>query len=189
VIIVKPTLDRLPAYADALRSGWSSDNARGKAAADEQLEEIERDAAAFVERLDDPEAKGPPVTLPDGTKQRRLPGFHRWIWDGEFCGNIGFRWQTGTSELPSHLLGHIGYAVVPWKQGRGYATRALALLLPLARERGLAYVELTTNPTNVPSQCVITANGGVLVEEFEKAPAYGGGKSLRFRIALEGNAP
>ena len=57
------------------------------------------------------------------------------MWDGEFCGSIGFRWQPGTSTLPPYVLGHIGYAVVPWKRGRGYATQALALLLPEARKR------------------------------------------------------
>ena len=59
------------------------------------------------------------------------------MWDGEFCGSIGFRWQPGTSALPPYCLGHIGYSVVPWKQRRGYATKALALLLPDARKEGL----------------------------------------------------
>jgi len=79
------------------------------------------------------------VLLPDA---QRLPGFSRWMWDGEFCGSIGFRWQPGTAVLPPHCLGHIGYAVVPWKKRRGHATRALAAMLPLARAEGLRYVEL-----------------------------------------------
>ena len=87
-------------------------------------------------------------------------------------------------EDPPHVLGHIGFSVVPWKRGRGYATRALALLLPEARTRGLPHVELTTEPDNLPSQRTIEKNGGVLVERFEKAPAYGGGASLRYRIEL-----
>ena len=118
--ILKPTLNELPAYVDALHRGWGPDNMRAKASADEQLERIERDPNAFVKSLDDPEAKGTPVTLPDGSRVPRLPGFNRWIWDGEFCGSINFRWQNGTAELPPHVLGHIGYSVVPWKQGRGY---------------------------------------------------------------------
>jgi predicted acetyltransferase len=82
------------------------------------------------------------------------------------------------------VLGHVGYAVVPWKRQRGYATRALALLLPLARAQGLAWVEITTDASNLPSQRVITANGGVLVEHFDKPMVYGGTPSLRFRIDL-----
>jgi predicted acetyltransferase len=81
-------------------------------------------------------------------------------------------------------LGHIGYSVVPWKQRRGHATQALALLLPDARKEGLDYVELTTDPDNLPSQKVITANGGVLVKRFRKEPAYGQAEALLFRIPL-----
>jgi predicted acetyltransferase len=92
----------------------------------------------------DREAAGPPVTLPDGTAAARLPGFRRWIWDGDFAGVIGLRWQPGTEALPQYVLGHIGFSVVPWKRRRGYATRALALLLDDARREGLQYVELTT---------------------------------------------
>lgn len=184
VELLKPTLNELPAYADALRRGWAPDNVRGKPAADEQLRRIEIDPVAFVNSLDDPKAKGPPVTLPDGSRVPRLPGYNRWIWDGEFCGGINFRWPADGAEMPPHVLGHIGYAVVPWKQGRDYATQALKLLLPDARARGLTYVELTTDPDNIPSQRVITANGGFLVERFIKAAAYGGKESLRFRIML-----
>jgi predicted acetyltransferase len=124
------------------------------------------------------------VTLPDGTKVARLPGYRLWMWDGEFCGSIGFRWQPGTEALPAHVLGHIGYAVVPWKQRRGHATRALADMLPRAREEGLAWVDLTTDPENLASQRVVTANGGVLVARFRKPAEYGGHEGLRFRIAL-----
>ena len=82
------------------------------------------------------------------------------------------------------MLGHIGYAVVPWKRGRGYATRALALLLPQARKEGLRFVHLTTDPDNIPSQKVITSNGGVLVKRFTKEAAYGEADALLFRIDL-----
>jgi predicted acetyltransferase len=104
------------------------------------------------------------------------------MWDGELCGSVGFRWQPGTAALPAHVLGHVGYAVVPWKRRRGYATRALTLILDDVRAEGLPYVELTADADNLPSQQVITANGGVLVECFRKVPAYGGGEALRFRI-------
>lgn len=80
------------------------------------------------------------------------------------------------------MLGHIGYAVVPWKRGRGYATQALGLMLGEARREGLPYVELTTDPDNEASQKVIRANGGLLVERFWAAPY--GKDELRFRISL-----
>lgn len=184
VQLLVPSLSQLAAYADALRRGWSPDNLRMEEAAREELAFIEDDPAGFVSRLDDREAKGGPITLPDGSQVARLPSYRRWIWDGEFCGSINFRWQPGTEALPPHCLGHIGYAVVPWKRGRGYATRALALLLPEARKEGLAYVELTTDPDNLPSQKVITSNGGIFVKRFRKEAAYGDIEAFLFRIPL-----
>lgn len=180
--LLVPSLTELPAYADALKRGWSPDNIRLEVAAREELARIAADPVAFVASLDDPEARGGPITLPNGSTVPRLPGFRRWMWDGEFCGSVSFRWQKGTTDLPPHVLGHAGYAVVPWKRGRGYATKALALLLPLARAQGLAYLELTTDPDNLVSQKVIMASGGSLIERF-RASAYGKDE-LRFRIPL-----
>jgi predicted acetyltransferase len=182
--LVRPSLTYLPGYVTALRRGWSADNARGEAAARKELAKIDEDPQVFVDQLFDPEAKGPPVTLPDGSTVTRLPGFRLWLWDGEFCGSIGFRWQPGTARLPPHVLGHIGYGVVPWKRGRGYATLALGLILPHARAEGLPYVEITTDPGNLASQRVVLANGGVLVERFTKPAQYGHAEGLRFRIGL-----
>jgi predicted acetyltransferase len=182
--LVWPSSEYLPSYVAALQRGWSPDNVRGRAAGEEQLAKIATGSDAFLTSLVDREAKLGPVTLPDGSTVARLPGFARWIWDGEFCGVIGFRWQPGTEALPPHCLGHIGYGVVPWKQRRGYATAALAQMLPAARAEGLRYVEITTDPENIASQRVIEANGGTLVERFTKPPQHGGSPGLRYRIAL-----
>lgn len=185
--LVRPGPQHLVGYRAALQRGWSADNLRGAAAAGEELERIAADAAGFLARMDDPEALGGPVTLPDGSTVPRVPSLRRWMWlpgadGGSFAGSIGLRWTKDGAALPPHVLGHIGYAVVPWQQRRGIATRALALMLPLARERGLHCVEITTDPDNRASQRVITANGGVLVETFDKGPAYGHAPGLRYRI-------
>ncbi|MEF2071395.1 GNAT family N-acetyltransferase [Consotaella aegiceratis] len=184
VQLVKPSLDRLPAYLAALQRGFSADTVRGRVAAEEEIVRIEADAAAFVDSLDDPEARGAPIKMPDGTTKPRLPGFRRWIWDDDFCGNINFRWQPGTPALPPHVLGHVGYAVVPWKQSMGYAKAGLKLILPEARVLGLPYIEITTDPENQASQRVIEACGGWLVERFQKLDIYGGHEGLRYRIDL-----
>ena len=93
----------------------------------------------------------------------------------------------GTSELPPHVLGHIGYAVVPWKEGRGYATEALRQLLQEVRAEELEYVEITTDPDNIASRRVVERNGGVLVEQFTRPAAYGNTPALRYRITLREN--
>jgi predicted acetyltransferase len=182
IVLRRPSLDILPSYVAALQRGWSADNVRGRAAAEEELRRVDEDAQAFVDSLEDREAKRERVVLPNGSTVQRIPGFRRWVWDGEFCGSIGFRWQPGTSSLPPHVLGHIGYAIVPWKRDRGYASRALALLLPEAWSLGLDQVDLTTDPDNIPSQKVILNNGGDFVGLFRKPDAYGGGESMLFRI-------
>jgi predicted acetyltransferase len=182
--LVWPAREHLAEYLAALNRGWSPDNVRGDVARREELARIAGNADAFLASLVDREGRGEPIVLPDGMTVRRLPGYRRWMWDGEFAGTIGFRWQPGTSELPPHVLGHIGYSVVPWKRGRGYATAALALLLPEARAEGLTWVELTVQPENTASRHVIESNGGVLVEQFVPPPAYGHRLALRYRITL-----
>ncbi|MEY2689836.1 MAG: hypothetical protein RL375_4035 [Pseudomonadota bacterium] len=183
--LVIPALAHLDSYSAALRTGWSADNVRGKAAADEELVRIAADPAGFVASLVDRGARGGDIVLPDGSTARRLPGYRLFMWDaGDFCGSIGLRWQPGTSALPPHVLGHIGYAVVPWKRRQGHATRALGLMLAHARGEGLGQVLITTTPQNTPSQKVIQAHGGVLVEQFTVPDTHGGGTGLRYRVDL-----
>ena len=182
--LVWPAREYLSSYVDALERGWSPDNLRGETAAREELSRIAADPDAFVASLVDLDATGDPIVLPDGTSVKRLPGYRRWMWDGEFCGSIGFRWRPGTEALPPHCLGHIGYGVVPWKRRQGYAARALKELLLDVSATGLRYVEITTAPHNVASQRVIEANGGELIEEFITVPELGARPELRYRISL-----
>lgn len=181
--LVRPTPEHLASYVAALDHGWSADTHRPDARFDE-IARIAADPSAFLAEQTDPDGRGQPVILPDGSVVPRLPSYRLWMWDGEFSGSISIRWQPGTTALPPHCLGHIGYSVVPWKRRRGYATRALALALPVASTQGLPFVELTADADNTPSHRVILANGGILVERFTKLPTHGGGEALRFRIRL-----
>ena len=185
--LVHPAEEHLASYMDALDRGWSADTHRPDARLDEMMR-ITADPVGFLADQIDPEGRATPITLPDGSVVPRLPSYRLWMWDGAFCGSISFRWQPGTTALPPHCLGHIGYGVVPWKRGRGYATQALDLILPFARARGLPFVELTTDADNIASQRVILHNGGHLFERFTKPTTHGGGQGLRFRIQLAGNS-
>lgn len=183
--LVIPDLTRLPSYVDALARGYLPSNVDSATIARRHVDAIARDGAAFVASLTDVEAKGGPITLPDGSIVPRLPGFTRWIVDGDaFCGQINLRWSPGTDDLPPHVLGHVGYVIAPWHRRQGHASRALAQVLPLARTVGLGRVDLTTAPDNTASQKVILANGGVFVRRFIKAAAYGGTEDFLFRITL-----
>ena len=183
MLLVTPSVMYLEAYRAALETGWSPNNIRPEAAA-EELQAIAQDPDAFVASLDDPDARGADIQLPDGSFVKRLPSFRRWIWDDGFCGSIELRWQHGTNALPPTCLGHIGYAVVPWRRREGLATAALAALLPEARHVGLTGVDLTVDPSNIASIRVIEANGGRLVTRREKLSAHGDGQELLYRIEL-----
>lgn len=181
--LVRPAAEHLPSYFAALWRGWSPTFA--EAGIDQvEIARVSADPEGFLALQEDREALGGPIPMPDGSTVPRLPGFHRWMWDGEFAGAIGLRWQPGTQELPPTCLGHIGYGVVPWKRGRGYATQALAAMLPLAAAEGLRHVEITTDLGNVASQKVIRANGGGTPLRFTKPDVHGGGEALLFRIDL-----
>jgi predicted acetyltransferase len=183
--LVAPSLAYLPSYIAALQKGWLPNNMREQSAA-EELARIDADAQGFIDWLDSRGTVGEMIPLPDGTLVPRLPGFRQWMWDGEFCGSIALRWQTGSNDLPDFCLGHIGYSVVQWKQRQGYATQALALLLPMAREQGLSYVVISTQPDNTASQKVILSNGGQFIDTVKPPAFYGHAEEWRYRVDLRG---
>lgn len=157
VKLVKPSPALLPGYSAALDAGWSPSTTRDVSV--EQRAAICADPGEFLRDLT--REDGGTLTLDDGAVVARLPSRVFWLWDGAFCGAINLRFVPGTLDLPPHVSGHIGYAVVPWKRGRGHATRALALLLPIARELGLPRVLVTCDNGNAASRRVIEANGGI----------------------------
>lgn len=182
--IVRPEKIHLDSYVMALKKAMILDTIDIERA-QRNLSEIDLDPDSFLAKQEDPEALGGDVKLPDGSCVPRIPGMTRWMWDGEVCGAINFRWQVGTTELPPTCLGHIGYEVFSWKRNRGYASEALKQILPEATKLKIPFVELTTDIDNLISQRVIEKAGGVLHERFVKPTAYGGNREgLRFRIYL-----
>lgn len=128
---------------------------------------------AWVERLhQEGDRSAPPA---DG----RVHSSYWWIVEDErYLGAIALR-----HELNAFLLeagGHIGYGVRPSARRRGLATWALSAVLPEARALGLERVLVTCADTNLGSQRVIEANGGVL-EDVRSTQL---GRTRRYWLAL-----
>jgi predicted acetyltransferase len=174
--LIAPGLAKLAQYEAALATGWSPDTTHNVSTA--QLAALRRDPYAFLAELTRQEGT---IVTASGRVVPRLPSRVYWLDDGEFCGVINLRFVPGSDALPDYVSGHIGYAVVPWKQRRGYATRALALVLPIAGEVGLRRVEITCDDDNEASRRVILKNGGISIGT---RPEPGGKTKLVFDIAV-----
>jgi predicted acetyltransferase len=98
-----------------------------------------------------------------------VPAYHFWMrirgakrGAVTIAGGIGLR--VGHTRNLEMYLGHIGYNVYPPARGRGYARRAVRLLLPLAKRVGVNPVWITCNPDNVASRRTCEGAGGRLME-------------------------
>lgn len=181
-----PDKTLLDVYQAALRGGWSPNTTRN--VAPQQLAAIAADPDAFLA-----ETRGGPgrIRLPDGREVDRIPGPTRWIFaedrpERPFIGSINLRWQEKDGRpilaLPEHVLGHVGYTILPAFEGHGYATAALAGMLGVAREAGLPEITITCDATNHASRRIIEKNGGRLIETFV-APLYSPDQRLRFLVS------
>jgi predicted acetyltransferase len=72
--------------------------------------------------------------------------------------------RVGSGPHIERYAGHVGYSVAPAHRGHRYASSALKLLLPLARELQINTLWVTCDPENIPSRRVCEMAGGMLVE-------------------------
>ncbi len=157
-VLMMPTLEGLGGYEDALARGWSPDPRRVEDAAyiAAELGDLRRNRARYLGKILGHAASGRP------TDPRALINHAFWIWDGAFAGKADLRFVPATGDVPDSVPGHVGYSVVPWKQGRGYATAALRALMEIAREKGLRELQILCNVENLGSRMVIEKMGGAV---------------------------
>ncbi len=141
---------------------------------DESEEETKNDFPNLIKHLKD-ESQGVNI------QSDYVPQTTYWVIDKDgYAGRVSLRHKLNENLLK--VGGHIGYAIRPSKRKLGYGEKALALILPKARDLGLEKVLLTCDSTNMGSRKIIEANGGVLENEV---PGENGEPSkLRFWIKL-----
>jgi len=97
-------------------------------------------------------------------KRGYLPAYHFRITlcSGE---EIGFCDLRVGQNINTFYGGNIGYSIAPEYRRKGYATRAVKLILELAGRHEMKYVLITTTPENLASRRVIEKAGGIFLDE------------------------
>jgi len=93
--------------------------------------------------------------------------------DGVFIGELHFRYVL--TDYLRNYGGHIGYTIRPSERRKGYGKQLLAMALPKIKSLGYSRVLITCDETNIASQKIIEANGGI----FQQANAQGGDMPLK----------
>lgn len=83
----------------------------------------------------------------------------------EIVGRLSIRWEL--NDFLTKVGGHIGYAVIPKQQGKGYATEMLKQALAICRKKGLDKVLLTCDDDNLASIRTIERAHGKLENIYE----------------------
>lgn len=108
----------------------------------------------------DGESRG--INLPED----RVPQTMYWLYVNEQP--VGFvKIRHYLNESLEQRGGHVGYAISPKFQGKGYATKMLELALIEAKKMGIDKILITCDKDNSASRRVVEKNGGVLESEEE----------------------
>jgi predicted acetyltransferase len=151
--LVRPSV----AYRESFLAALREFHAEGRNLAFDYAR-LEGDFARFVGRLLSLEDRAslPPHLVPET--------IYWLVADREFVGRVSLRHEL--NEALRIVGGHIGYEVRPSRRREGFGGAGLGLVLPKARERGLARVLVTCDADNVASRRIIERWGGRLEEEI-----------------------
>ncbi|HVW66601.1 MAG TPA: GNAT family N-acetyltransferase [Candidatus Peribacteraceae bacterium] len=152
--LIEPSLSYAASFEEGIEE-FHSDHVPGFLNNGEPL----TDVAAYIE-LTKKQARG--EALPEGW----VPATTLWLIDhDEFIGNVNIRHRM--TDTLAKRGGHIGYAIRPSMQGKGYGTEMLRLALIEAQKLGIDRVLITCSKNNPASRRVIEKNGGVLQDEID----------------------
>lgn len=119
------------------------------------IELAAKDFIAFVQELED-EAQG--ISIPEDIPAQQT---YLLVLDEEVV--IGeFRFRPSLEVPYEKYNGHIGYNLHPNYRGKGIGTKALALMLDIARQAGLKQVQIPIEGNNIASKRIAEKNGAYL---------------------------
>lgn len=158
--LVRPDPSLAPAWSAMMADfgGWGEAHGSGSWVFPEEPPYAEGDCAAFVAGVLAAEPGGGDADTRDSGL---VASTHYWIADGaDLVGFLHLR-----HELNDWLLnegGHVGYSVRPARRREGHATRALALAVRRAADRGISRLLVTCDADNSASARTIESVGGTL---------------------------
>ena len=117
--IAEPQAAMLASYKAALTAGWSPRPASLDPI--DIVRDIDADPSAFLQRLSDRIEAAPHTFL-----------LTRWMWDGEFCGEIKITFDAGAAENS-----RVDISCVPGNAGHDYEARALRQVRDEMRDLGV----------------------------------------------------
>jgi predicted acetyltransferase len=102
--------------------------------------------------------------------------------------------RIGNTEHMRLYGGHVAYGVRPQHRGRGFAARAVRLVVPLAIRHRLVELWITCNPDNVASRKTCESLGADFVEIVDLPPDIdmyqeGERQKCRYRLTLSSLPP
>jgi predicted acetyltransferase len=152
-LLVMPSATHARSYQSAVAEGYQPDLGAPR------LDGVIGGFDAHIAWLN---AQGDMVRLPDGRDVVRTAHVQLWLIHAyTFIGRLNIRFKL-TPDL-ERWGGHIGYAIRPSFQRRGFGTHLLGVGVATARASGLSGLLLTCLDTNTASIRVIEANGGRLI--------------------------
>lgn len=184
VCLTIPHVGLIKSYQSALKKGWKIHEGIADEDIIEEMEFIKKNPELFIEIITSSKTKQNYIELNNNDKIPAIPNFRFWIDDGEYCGEISLRWQNNSPELPDSCLGHLAWAVVPWKRGDGYAKKAVEKLLPIVKKLGLPWLDIAMTHDNIASWKTAENLGAIRICTFQINCNQIITEAYKYRLAL-----